>query len=104
MFITSFGEQNITYKCCSNFLIHLCSLISSYLINKSKFNQIREFDIHPLSIIRRTQTSFWWEDIWKKTANKNIRDMYIGIWSDWDSTSALANEGINEENHLKNKF
>ncbi|SUU08385.1 glucose / Sorbosone dehydrogenase family protein [Acinetobacter haemolyticus] len=26
MFITSFGEQNITYKCCSNFLIHLCGL------------------------------------------------------------------------------
>ena len=23
MFITSFGEQNITYSCCSNFLIHL---------------------------------------------------------------------------------
>ncbi|NAR62071.1 hypothetical protein GPS46_16395 [Acinetobacter haemolyticus] len=29
MFITSFGEQNITYKCCSNFLIHLCF---SYLV------------------------------------------------------------------------
>lgn len=27
------------------------SLIDSYLINSSKFNQIREFDIHPLSII-----------------------------------------------------
>ncbi|NAR90718.1 hypothetical protein GPS45_14655 [Acinetobacter haemolyticus] len=26
MFITSFGEQNITYKCCSNFLIHLCNI------------------------------------------------------------------------------
>ncbi|MFH3625322.1 hypothetical protein [Acinetobacter nosocomialis] len=26
MFITSFGEQNITYKCCSNFLIHLFSM------------------------------------------------------------------------------
>lgn len=26
MFITSFGEQNITYKCCSNFLIHLYTL------------------------------------------------------------------------------
>ena len=26
MFITSFGEQNITYKCCSNFLIHLSIL------------------------------------------------------------------------------
>ena len=28
MFITSFGEQNITYKCCSNFLIHLCDIAS----------------------------------------------------------------------------
>ncbi|MDQ8850398.1 hypothetical protein RFI41_16105, partial [Acinetobacter nosocomialis] len=28
MFITSFGEQNITYKCCSNFLIHLFSKLS----------------------------------------------------------------------------
>ena len=28
MFITSFGEQNITYKCCSNFLIHLWIVIS----------------------------------------------------------------------------
>ena len=45
-----------------------------------------------------TQTSFWWEDIWKKTTNKNIRDMYIGIWPDWDSTSMLASEGIKEEN------
>ncbi|WP_289345209.1 TIGR00366 family protein [Acinetobacter baumannii] len=27
MFITSFGEQNITYKCCSNFLIHLCAIV-----------------------------------------------------------------------------
>ena len=27
MFITSFGEQNITYKCCSNFLIHLFTFI-----------------------------------------------------------------------------
>ncbi|OTL46692.1 hypothetical protein B9Y02_03880 [Acinetobacter baumannii] len=28
MFITSFGEQNITYKCCSNFLIHLCEYLN----------------------------------------------------------------------------
>ncbi|QHI11083.1 hypothetical protein AhaeAN59_13870 [Acinetobacter haemolyticus] len=27
MFITSFGEQNITYKCCSNFLIHLSYIL-----------------------------------------------------------------------------
>ncbi|QHI26165.1 hypothetical protein Ahae2126ch_08240 [Acinetobacter haemolyticus] len=30
MFITSFGEQNITYKCCSNFLIHLCFLFGKF--------------------------------------------------------------------------
>ncbi|NAR55668.1 hypothetical protein GPS56_00010 [Acinetobacter haemolyticus] len=29
MFITSFGEQNITYKCCSNFLIHLSELVKT---------------------------------------------------------------------------
>lgn len=73
------------------------NLVSSYLINSSKFNQIREFDIHPLSIIRKTQTSFWWEDIWKKSANINVRDMYIGLWADWDSTSSLASEGIADE-------
>ncbi|MGL2974726.1 hypothetical protein [Acinetobacter nosocomialis] len=44
MFITSFGEQNITYKCCSNFLIHLyiayafeLDSIEFYLPSKSKF-------------------------------------------------------------------
>ena len=31
MFITSFGEQNITYKCCSNFLIHLSR--TSYVLD-----------------------------------------------------------------------
>ncbi|NAR94228.1 hypothetical protein GPS46_16680, partial [Acinetobacter haemolyticus] len=41
MFITSFGEQNITYKCCSNFLIHLCAtkplktvICNTILLNK----------------------------------------------------------------------
>ena len=32
MFITSFGEQNITYKCCSNFLIHLSVTYVAYVI------------------------------------------------------------------------
>ncbi|AZN62630.1 GGDEF domain-containing protein [Acinetobacter johnsonii] len=32
MFITSFGEQNITYKCCSNFLIHLCCVNLIWLV------------------------------------------------------------------------
>ncbi|MEQ1294961.1 phage tail protein, partial [Acinetobacter pittii] len=37
MFITSFGEQNITYKCCSNFLIHLSATENSIT---SQGNQI----------------------------------------------------------------
>ncbi|WP_369030217.1 hypothetical protein ABLB96_16795 [Acinetobacter sp. XH1741] len=47
MFITSFGEQNITYKCCSNFLIHLYQPIqvtnairaAMYLVNPEKEDQ-----------------------------------------------------------------
>ena len=30
MFITSFGEQNITYRCCSNFLIHLLTCSTNF--------------------------------------------------------------------------
>ena len=30
--------------------------------------------------------------------------MYIGIWSDWDSTSMLASEGIKEENDQQNNL
>ena len=35
MFITSFGEQNITYKCCSNFLIHLLIDWKNQLLEQS---------------------------------------------------------------------
>ncbi|RSC82827.1 hypothetical protein EGT42_16665 [Acinetobacter haemolyticus] len=34
MFITSFGEQNITYSCCSNFLIHLYMFYSEHIFEK----------------------------------------------------------------------
>ncbi|NAR80928.1 hypothetical protein GPS50_14720 [Acinetobacter haemolyticus] len=42
MFITSFGEQNITYKCCSNFLIHLCKTSVKNLLTHqiSKFAKV----------------------------------------------------------------
>ncbi|MDB0180628.1 hypothetical protein CTY56_03290 [Acinetobacter baumannii] len=36
MFITSFGEQNITYKCCSNFLIHLYATYQGYTVSASE--------------------------------------------------------------------
>ncbi|MRA12118.1 hypothetical protein F4T81_16295 [Acinetobacter nosocomialis] len=40
MFITSFGEQNITYKCCSNFLIHLWSM---HLIYQYSYSVLLNF-------------------------------------------------------------
>ncbi|MRA11650.1 hypothetical protein BFG48_009190 [Acinetobacter nosocomialis] len=40
MFITSFGEQNITYKCCSNFLIHLSLLAVTGLTHKQSYKDI----------------------------------------------------------------
>ncbi len=43
MFITSFGEQNITYKCCSNFLIHLLTTPSCFSTYCSP-TQKAEFD------------------------------------------------------------
>ena len=44
MFITSFGEQNITYKCCSNFLIHLST--KRYLQTRSaRLNWINQSGI-----------------------------------------------------------
>ncbi|MEQ1074514.1 NAD(P)/FAD-dependent oxidoreductase, partial [Acinetobacter pittii] len=42
MFITSFGEQNITYKCCSNFLIHLSNIWRKAGLDTAKINLIRE--------------------------------------------------------------
>lgn len=40
MFITSFGEQNITYKCCSNFLIHLYTSLKAG-ISDTKFEDYK---------------------------------------------------------------
>ncbi|WP_353939588.1 GFA family protein [Acinetobacter haemolyticus] len=45
MFITSFGEQNITYKCCSNFLIHLCAFAGwNSPLDQSKFEFVKGRD------------------------------------------------------------
>ncbi|MEQ1169658.1 Lrp/AsnC family transcriptional regulator, partial [Acinetobacter nosocomialis] len=43
MFITSFGEQNITYKCCSNFLIHLlhcAEKLEGMKLNLDKYDRV----------------------------------------------------------------
>ncbi|HAV4660399.1 TPA: hypothetical protein JIT99_20130 [Acinetobacter baumannii] len=37
MFITSFEEQNITYRSCSNLRIHLCQTLKSYLLMANQF-------------------------------------------------------------------
>jgi mRNA-degrading endonuclease RelE of RelBE toxin-antitoxin system len=43
MFITSFGEQNITYKCCSNFLIHLSKAVITVILSNVK--KLEEFPL-----------------------------------------------------------
>ena len=48
MFITSFGEQNITYKCCSNFLIHLSR--SGYKPTGKKANEAKHKRIKELLV------------------------------------------------------
>lgn len=74
------------------------NLIDSYLLNKSKFNQIREFDVHPLSIIRHTPASFWWEEVWKNGLNPHAREVYRDQWSDRDSTVRIASERVKNNN------
>ena len=88
MFITSFGEQNITYKCCSNFLIHLyivvalidnsASTIKRLMItNKMSKSEIKEIfgdDNYPLP------------ELWLKAENPNYNHIIpddsqtISVW------------------------
>ena len=39
MFITSFEEQNITYRSCSNFRIHLCVVVERFAVDQAAQGQ-----------------------------------------------------------------
>jgi hypothetical protein len=64
------------------------------LLKDEKFNQLRKLYVHPLSILRTTQTSFWWEEIWKKQPSAHMAQLYQEQWSDWLSTTHMASEGV----------
>ena len=49
MFITSFEEQNITYRSCSNLRIHLCETIHEALIRECQEELGCDIDIQYLS-------------------------------------------------------
>ena len=68
--------------------------VYSYLLKDEKFNQLRKLYVHPLSILRTTQTSFWWEEIWKKQPSAHMVQLYQEQWSDWLSTTHVASEGV----------
>lgn len=68
--------------------------VYSYLLKDEKFNQLRKLYVHPLSILRTTQTSFWWEEIWKKQPSAHMAQLYQEQWSDWLSTTHVASEGV----------
>ena len=83
MFITSFGEQNITYKCCSNFLIHLSSAQPKTL----KFEIFNEDN-------PKSQTEKFYKD---KTNFKQLGQTKGRVWLDWKSTQAMS-ENIRVQN------
>ncbi|EXS10765.1 phosphoenolpyruvate-protein phosphotransferase [Acinetobacter sp. 883425] len=68
MFITSFGEQNITYKCCSNFLIHLSLELGEKKLNtlvciaaneqldSQRFNRLIDILFNPEQVAQLDQT------------------------------------------------
>ncbi|MER8256045.1 adenylate/guanylate cyclase domain-containing protein, partial [Acinetobacter nosocomialis] len=57
MFITSFGEQNITYKCCSNFLIHLFTELSETLIPDDLAFLLNDYLSHMTEIAKQYEAT-----------------------------------------------
>lgn len=76
---------------------YLRNSVNSYLLKPEKFNQIRQLYVNPLYILQQTQTSFWWEEIWKKQPSAHMKDLLADQWKDWISTIHVASEGIKKE-------
>ena len=70
-------------------------LQAKYLMKKEKFNELRKLYTHPLALLRHTQPSYWWEEIWKKQPSAHTAQLYKDQWFDWLSTVHIASEGIN---------
>ena len=60
MFITSFGEQNITYRCCSNFLIHLSQSMVTNKLTFAVFALVVLFPIYFDAIFLYTVSEAGW--------------------------------------------
>lgn len=72
--------------------------VHSYLMKKEKFNELRKLYLHPLALLRHTQPSYWWEEIWRKQPSNHTAQLYEDQWSDWLSTVHVASEGIKDTN------
>lgn len=72
--------------------------VHSYLMKKEKFNELRKLYTHPLALLRHTQPSYWWEEIWRKQPSAHTAQLYEGQWSDWLSTVHVASEKISQKN------
>lgn len=71
--------------------------VHSYLMKKEKFNELRKLYVHPLAILRHTQPSYWWEEIWRKQPSSHMKDLLADQWEDWVSTTDTASEGVEEK-------
>ena len=94
MFITSFGEQNITYKCCSNFLIHLSVPAPDGLITVAYYNQpinesARKYNVDPLAV-----ASIVFQE--KFFSNAAIAKNYIAYVRDGLGVKAHRSYGLGE--------
>ena len=49
--------------------------IYSKLMKKEKFNELRKLYVHPLAILRHTQPSYWWDEIWRKQPSSHMKEM-----------------------------
>ena len=97
MFITSFGEQNITYKCCSNFLIHLSDTQTARTSSKPVFNTDKEAEAAAkamgyVKVNERSQNAA----VFKKGNSYITRDRtghgHGGAWKEANSVKALSSK------------
>ncbi|ENV21243.1 hypothetical protein F963_02835 [Acinetobacter bereziniae NIPH 3] len=112
MFITSFGEQNITYKCCSNFLIHLYQPEVSFknfsLLTHKLFENIESSSIkNQLITLRQSYLALGILNSWCNSEN-NIESAYLAaerlILYSWEIVKLSASKKSADVKKIKDVF
>lgn len=70
---------------------------NAYLINNELFEKILKCEEHPLALLKKEQTSIWWEAFWDATDSNHVRKDFLDIWHDWDQTSSIAVNALSKK-------